>query len=79
MPMTRGGSPFSFDPEPWIDTCGDGSAATIAGRAWFYDQQRDAYHCTSALHGQKFLLQGIRLKGDRFTLSSMPANPHNIL
>ena len=68
MPMTRGGSPLRFDPEPWIEMVCDGSSVTVAGRAWFYDQVRDAYHCTSVLHEQKFLLQGIRLKGDRFTL-----------
>ena len=66
--MTRGGSAPRFDPEPWIESLGDGSLLSVSGRAWFYDQARQAYHCTSVLHEQKFYLQGIQLQGERFTL-----------
>ena len=66
--MTREGVSQSFDPEPWLDSLEDGSKVTVAGKAWFFDQHREAYHCSTMLHGQKFLLQGLRLKLDRFAL-----------
>ena len=57
-----------FDPEPWLGKVEDGSRVHIAGRAWYRDSQRAAYHCTTALRGQAFLLTGVDLKGDRFTI-----------
>ena len=57
-----------FDPEPWLGKVDDGTGIHIAGKAWYRDSQKAAYHCTTALHGQPFLLTGVDLKGDRFTI-----------
>ena len=57
-----------FDPEPWIESEPDGGTITISGKAWFYDHQRSAFHCTSLMKGQRFLLAGVKLTGDRFSV-----------
>ena len=57
-----------FDPEPWLEKVPDGASVTIAGKAWFYDHDRQAFHCTSMMKSQKFLLAGVKLAGDRFSV-----------
>ena len=57
-----------FDPEPWLEKVPDGASVTIAGKAWFYDHDRQAFHCASMMKSQKFLLAGVKLAGDRFSV-----------
>ena len=67
----------AFDPEPWLGTIPDGTSVNVAARAWYRDSTKGAYHCTTALRGQVFLLQGVELLGDRFmTLDAVKTTEH---
>ena len=59
-----------YHPEPCLDHVLEGSEISLGGKAWFYDKERNAYHCTTLLRGQPFLLRGAKLAGERFTIIS---------
>ena len=66
--MAREGRGITFDPEPWLASCKDDVCVAVAGKAWFYDEDKLVHHCTTMLHGQPFLLKGMQLPTDRFTI-----------
>ena len=67
-PMSRGGNTPIFDPEPWLGSLQDGATVSVAGRAWLGDSKDRIYRCCTSLKNQQFLLSGVQLRGDRFSV-----------